>query len=271
MRKLVCIVTVCVMIITMFSGCGLLQKLGFEENNDELRPVSSIVMNEEDAKKITDKLPVRLYFVEEDSKKLKLDVRYVPLSEAKKSTSSLATAIVKELINGPSTESGLKATIPEGAELRSPVSIKGNVATVNFSKAFVDKHPGGSTAEKLTLYSIVNSLTELKDIEKVKFTIEGKTRPEFKGSFQFDAPFPRDTAIISRSVSKPDSVVNSDSEDDANPVDKKSDSGKQESSKEDKNSDTKKIDNSKGSGDKTKQTSGDIEEEVEETYLEILE
>ena len=52
--------------------------------------------------------------------------------------------------------------------------IKDGVATVNLTKDFVDKHPGGKDAERLTLYSIVNSLTEVKDIQKVKFLINGK-------------------------------------------------------------------------------------------------
>jgi len=32
----------------------------------------------------------------------------------------------------------------------------------------------------MTIYSVVNSLTELKEINKVKFLIEGKSSPDFK-------------------------------------------------------------------------------------------
>jgi len=108
----------------------------------------------------------------------------------------LATIIVNELIAGPK-DKNLKPTIPEGTKLCSPVSISGTIATVDLSKEFVDKHPGGKNAEQLTIYSIVNSLTEVKEINKVQFKIEGKVQSLYKGSYKFDVPFPRSTSLIS--------------------------------------------------------------------------
>lgn len=216
MRKIICIVTVCFMIITVFSGCTVLQKLGLQGNkNDELHPVSSIVMNEDEAKKLSDKVPIHLYFANTENSKLKLEVRYIPITEAKKSVSNLATAIVKELIKGPGPTSMLKPTVPAGAQLRSPVSINAGIATVDFTKDLITKHPGGKTAEQLTIFSIVNSLTELKEVQKVKFTINGKPQKEFKGSFQFDAPFPRSTAIISKEVAPVNAATTDTSKDKA--------------------------------------------------------
>jgi germination protein M len=199
MRRLICLVTVCFIIATILPGCGVLRKLGLLKNdNDESRPASSIVMGEDEARKLTDKVPVQLYFANEDNTKLRLEIRYIPMSEAKKSTGNLASIIVKELINGPGPNSRLKPTIPAGTQLRAPVEVNAGVATVDFTKDFIDKHPGGKAAEQITIFSIVNSLTELKDIQKVKFLINGKPSKEFKGNFQFDAPFPRSPSIISR-------------------------------------------------------------------------
>jgi len=44
------------------------------------------------------------------------------------------------------------------------------------SKEFVENHIGGSTAELMTINSIVASLTELPGIDKVQFLIEGNVR-----------------------------------------------------------------------------------------------
>lgn len=198
MRKVIAIVTLCMFILLTFSGCGILQKLGLQKTDDELHPVSSIVMGEDEAKKLTDKVPVYLYFANEDNSKLVKEKRYIPMADAKQSTSHLASVIVKELIAGSSKESGLKSTIPEGTKLRSPVSVKDGIATVDLSKEFKSKHPGGKEAEKMTIFSIVNSLTELKDIQKVKITINGKTEKEYMGSYQFDVPFARSEGLISK-------------------------------------------------------------------------
>ncbi len=212
MRKVILIATLCLFILTIFSGCGVLQKLGLQSSDDELHPVSSIVMGEDEAKKLTDKVPVHLYFANEDNTKLKLEIRYIPVSEAKQSTSHLASVIVKELIKGPSKDSGYKSTIPAGTLLRTPVAVKDGIATVDLSNEFKSKHPGGKDAEKMTIYSIVNSLTELKDIQKVKFTIAGKVQKEYMGNFQFDVPFPRSASLISKETSVPGSSGASDAD-----------------------------------------------------------
>jgi hypothetical protein len=190
--------------MSVFTGCGILQKLGIEKSeSDELQPASSIVMGEEEARKLSDKVPIHLYFANEDNTKLKLEVRHIPASEAKKSVNNLAGIVVNELINGP-TKKGLKATIPGGTKLiKNSVPIKSGVATVNLSKDFVDKHPGGKDAERITIYSIVNSLTDIKGIQEVRFLINGKECEVYKGNFKFDAAFPRNLSIISNEVASP--------------------------------------------------------------------
>lgn len=198
MRKSIYVIIVCIM-ITIFSGCDVLKRMDSDDfNNDELHPVSSIVMSESEAKKLSDKMAVYLYFTNEDNSKLLTEIRYIPMSEAKRSVNNLASAIVKELINGPMKDTGLKPTIPEGTKLRSPISINAGIATVDLTNEFIRNHPGGKKAEQMTIYSIVNSLTEIKEIQKVRFAIDGKEVKEYKGSFKFDAPFPRSDSLISK-------------------------------------------------------------------------
>ena len=126
---------------------------------------------------------------------LATEVRYIPIEEAAKSTASLATAIVNQLLLGPS-DSDLKAVIPEDSALLDTVEIDGDKAIVNLNDAFVENHPGGKTLEALTIYSIVNSLTELKDIQSVVFKINGELREEYAGHFKFDNPFPRSVSLV---------------------------------------------------------------------------
>lgn len=200
MKRILCIVLLTLFSVFIFTGCDTFTKVGFKEaSNDELAPVSSIVISENEAQSINNRLPVHLYFADENTNKLKLEIRYLPIEDAK-STSNLASKIVEELIKGPSEKSTLKATLPASTKLCAPVSFSEGVATVNLSKELVDQHPGGKAAEQLTIYSLVNSLTELKEVQKVKFLIEGKQQKEFKGNFKFDNMFPRTTSIINREV-----------------------------------------------------------------------
>jgi germination protein M len=198
MRKYTLLVVIIVILGIFLTGCSILQKIGIiKPENDELRPASSVVMGEEQAKKLENKFPIHLYFANADNTKLRLEIRYIDIADTEKGVDHMASVIINELINGPTPRIGLKATIPEETKLLS-VEVKAGVATVDLSKEFIDNHPGGKTAEQLTLYSVVNTLTEIGDIQKVKFTINGKPQKEYKGNFKFDASFPRNTSMISK-------------------------------------------------------------------------
>lgn len=204
--KLTTIVFLIAFMAANFIGCNALQKFatGRQVVDDGVYPASSVVMDEDDAKKLTDKVPIHLYFSGGDNNKLFLEVRHIPISEAKKSVNHLASIIIKELIKGPERNGKLRPTIPENTKLNSAVVISKGVATVDLSKEFVDKHPGGKIEEQLTIYSIVNSLTELKEIQKVRFNVEGKENKEFKGYYRFENTFSRDNLLISRDATSED-------------------------------------------------------------------
>jgi len=78
--------------------------------------------------------------------------------------------------------------IPKGTKLIG-VKIKGDNAIVNINKVIVDKHPGGTSAEMQTIYSIVNSITlNYPTIKRVKILIEGKTRKTLAGHIDISIP-----------------------------------------------------------------------------------
>jgi len=198
MRKILSFILVCGIMMTIFTGCTLLDKLGAgSANNDELTPASSVTMGEDEANSLKDKTPIQLYFINEQGNKLSPETRYIKNSESSKGNAYLATIVLKELIKGPAKGSQLKASIPQETTVYADVTIKDSVATVDLSKEFISKHPGGKKSEQLTLYSIVNTLTEIKDIKSVQFRINGKVQKEFKGSYQIDVAYPRSAYLIS--------------------------------------------------------------------------
>ncbi|WHH58429.1 GerMN domain-containing protein [Petroclostridium sp. X23] len=102
--------------------------------------------------------------------------------------------VVEELIKGPKNDK-LFATVPAHTKILS-IETKEGICFVNLSSEFKDEHEGGSTGEIMTVYSIVNSLTELKHISKVQFLIEGQKLESFKGHLIFNEPFERDKTLI---------------------------------------------------------------------------
>lgn len=92
--------------------------------------------------------------------------------------------IIAELIKGPEITS-LFPTIPSDVEVYS-VMLSGGTAIVDLSSEVLtnfEEIPHSSTSEELAIYSIVNTLTEFEEIEKVKITIEGRDSGELEGLY----------------------------------------------------------------------------------------
>ena len=105
-----------------------------------------------------------LYFADKYSNKL---VRYsddIAYTQEK----SLEELVVNRLIKG-TDNSELRNTIPAGAKLLG-ISKNGNTCFVAMENLFSNEL---ETSKDLTIYSIVNSLCELKGTDKVRFIILG--------------------------------------------------------------------------------------------------
>lgn len=99
--------------------------------------------------------------------------------------------ILNMLVEGPKNES-LQKTIPEGTKINK-IEREGEFLVIDFSQEFILNHVGGEQEEKLTLQSIVKTVTELTEINGVKIKINGEENKEFKdGKIKFDQVFNRE-------------------------------------------------------------------------------
>ena len=65
---------------------------------------------------------------------------------------------------------------------------------MNLDEKFLDNPY--EISDMLPVYSIVNSLTELSNISKVQFSINGKTDVKFRESISLESPFERNLDLI---------------------------------------------------------------------------
>lgn len=85
--------------------------------------------------------------------------------------------IVNMLIYGPESDK-LESAIPENTRVNS-CKLVNDTVYVDFSKEFIDNAPTGKSEENLIIASIVNSLTELNEVNSVKFLINGEENLSF--------------------------------------------------------------------------------------------
>ena len=105
-----------------------------------------------------------------------------------------ASEVIAALIRGFDENPKIRRLIPKIRGCMS-VRVEGNTAHVNIRRAMVENHPDGRVLEQLTVYSIVNSLTSIRGIDNVQFTVDGKIRRDFMGYMDMRGAFAFESVV----------------------------------------------------------------------------
>ncbi len=180
-RKVLAIILIVIIIVGALVWYFYFNSEGEKKNIEEYQPQEEIT-NEQMRQTI-----VTLYFKDKNTNKLAKEGKLI---DSKLLLTDPYKELMELLIEGPKNEK-FESTIPKGTKLNK-TELKGNIIYLDLSKEFIENHTGGEEAEKLTVYSIVNTLTELTEVEKVKFLIDGKENKSFKDNkIKFDNVFSR--------------------------------------------------------------------------------
>ncbi|MGN0183300.1 MAG: GerMN domain-containing protein [Candidatus Ornithomonoglobus sp.] len=119
-----------------------------------------------------------IYFVDSEMNRL------LPYSEdiIDADTEHQVSAVVDKLIAGHDDNTKIRRLLPDK---RSYISTKvnDNIVYVDLSSEIADELPCSRDIEKLVIYQIVDSLTRVKGIRFVKFTIDGEVKQDFMGFY----------------------------------------------------------------------------------------
>lgn len=99
--------------------------------------------------------------------------------------------ILQALLKGP-VQDDMRPVIPKGTVLNK-VSIRDGICYVDFNEKFLETRSG--ITPEVAVYSVVNSLTELSNVYKVQFLINGATRKNY-GNLNFSNTFERNLEIV---------------------------------------------------------------------------
>jgi spore germination protein GerM len=144
---------------------------------------------------LADRKEVLIYFSNGEGEYLVGEKREI----AKKSeVEEEAKEAIIELIKGPKGK--LIPTLPSKTKLLALQINDAGLAKVDFNPALSKDHPGGSSAEMMTVYSIVNSLSlNFPQIKRVQILIDGKPAETIRGHLSIEEPlFPKPDLIKGR-------------------------------------------------------------------------
>ena len=137
-----------------------------------------------------EKVLLTLYFADASGKGLKKIQR----EEVYNSNISIEKLVVDKIINGPmSDENGAYPALSPETKVLS-VSVKDGVCYVNFDSAFLTRDNGVSA--DVTIYSLVNSLIELNNVNKVQISVDGDTDVTYKESVSLKKPLERKFELV---------------------------------------------------------------------------
>ncbi len=143
---------------------------------------------------LSERKQVLLYFSDKDGEYLIGEKRQILKKNALREE---AKETVTELIKGPKGK--LLRTLPPRTKLLDLQINGGGLAKVSFNQALSKDHPGGSSAEMMTVYSIVNSLSHnFPQIKRVQILIDGKPVETITGHLSLKQPISSKPDLIKR-------------------------------------------------------------------------
>ncbi len=131
---------------------------------------------------------LHLYFADVSGTKLVSEVESVVYS----SNISMEKLVTEHIISGPLTTEAY-ATVDPSIKIIS-VTVKDGICYVNLSQEFLTKTH--KVSDEAVIYSFVNSLTELSNINKVQFMIDGESEITYGDHIYLSQPFERNLDIV---------------------------------------------------------------------------
>jgi len=182
-------VLLCLLVVIGLAGCSSKDgKEDIKENPSSEKQIEEMTQPEESV--------VTLYFGNKDGY-LRKELRTI----SGQPTAEKGKELVEELIKGTQSTDDTLNVIPEGTKvLDYNFDAEKGLAIVDFSEHI--QGAVGSMGETFAVYSVVNTLTELPGIEKVKFLVEGKEVESISGHIYLGEPIERDLQLLEGNMLK---------------------------------------------------------------------
>jgi len=103
-------------------------------------------------------------------------------------------AALEELIHGE-VPRGCDRPLPPGTKVLD-VRVEDGIALADFSRELISGFPGGSENEQITVYAIVNTLTSLPGVRKVRILVEHRPAEFIGGHYDLSEPLGYDGELV---------------------------------------------------------------------------
>lgn len=173
-RKIV-IIFVCLFLLVLIGGFFAIRYL---KSINQETTIEEYVPEEEITEEQLRQTIVSLYFLDKQSNELVPEARLIDIKEM---MSNPYEKLVNLLIEGPKNEKNSKV-MPENTKLLRNY-LEGDCIVLDFSSDILNYDKENEKGKENLINSIVNTLTELSEINSVKILVEGNQNEEFNEEY----------------------------------------------------------------------------------------
>lgn len=175
-KKIVIIFSV-LLILLIIGGYFVIKYLKQKDESGEI--AEEYTPQEEISEEQLRQTIVTLYFISKDTKEITPEARLVDIKDI---ITNPYENLINLLIEGPKNEKNQKV-IPDNTKLNKTY-MEGDCITLDFSQEFLNYDKNDEKAKENMVNTIVNTLTELTEVNKVKILIDGNQSEEFQEEYQ---------------------------------------------------------------------------------------
>lgn len=155
-----------IIVITLLIG---LMIYSFSRNTTTYEEFVEYTPGEEISDEQLNKTYISLYYIDSETCTIIKESRLI---DSKLLITTPEKTLLEELLKGSSFDTHT-SPIPQGTTMNS-ITIDKNVAIIDFSKEFIENGPKDSETEQKCIDCIVNTLTQLNEINGIKILINGE-------------------------------------------------------------------------------------------------
>ena len=170
-NKKILIIFVCLFLLVLIGGYFA---INYVKSKNKETIVEEYVPEEEITEEQLRQSIVSLYFLDTQTNELVPEARLIDIKEM---MSAPYEKLVNLLIEAPKSEKSVKL-IPDNTRLLQNY-LEGDCLVLDFSAEFLNYDKEDEKGKENLINSIVNTLTELSEINEVKILIDGKENQEF--------------------------------------------------------------------------------------------
>lgn len=171
-KKIICIF----LILTLLIILGFFVYKNFIVKNDTKEEIQDYTPQEEISEQQLRETVVTLYFSDKENKNLIPEARKIDANNLIKNPYEY---LINLLIEGPKNENLIKS-IPEGTKINS-VFLEGDILKIDFSNEFLNSENLNNSVN-----SILNTVTQLNEINGIKILINGEENENIKNTIYLE-------------------------------------------------------------------------------------